>query len=74
MFQDIFSEKLKKIKKNYIFQKFSPKSGVGFFSTFSNTDLQISRKQLDIFSDCFWSPQKTLKDIFCEKIKKNKNS
>ena len=33
------------------FQKISPKSGVGFFFDFLNTNSQISRKQLDIF---FW--------------------
>ena len=31
------------------FQKASPKSGVGFFFDFLNTNSQISRKQLDIF-------------------------
>ena len=47
-FKIFFAGKLKKFK-NQIFQKFSPKSGVGFFFDFVNINSQISRKQLDIF-------------------------
>merc|ERR1712212_377301 len=42
------------------FQKASPKSGVGFFFDFLNTNSQISRKQLKIFFRLFLVPSEEI--------------
>ena len=49
MFLHIFWNIRGKKSECSFFQKASPKSGVGFFFDFLNTNSQISRKQLDIF-------------------------
>ena len=49
IFLHIFWNIRRKKSECSFFQKASPKSGVGFFFDFLNTDSQISRKQLDIF-------------------------
>ena len=73
MFLHIFWNIRGKKSECSFFQKISPKSGVGFFSTFWTQIRKFLENNLIFFSDCFWSPQKRFKDIFCEKIKKNNN-
>ena len=70
MFQQFFWNIRGKKSECSFFQKASPKSGVGFFFDFLNTNSQISRKQLDIF---FWLFLVPSEEILRYLLRKNQN-
>ena len=61
---------LRKKSESSFFQKISQKSKI---SLNLSRIFQISRKLLNIFPDCFWSPYKSFEDIYW-KIQKQKNN
>ena len=75
MFLHIFWNIRGKKSECSFFQKASPKSGVGFFFDFLNTNSQISRKQLDIFFWLFLVPTEEFWGHFLElsELEKSEN-
>ena len=72
-FKNIFTEKLKKKNKFKKVKKFTS----FFFSDllrFFEKKIMFFKNYSIFFLDCFWSPQKTFKDIFAEKLKKKRKS
>ena len=73
LFLHIFWNIREKKSECSFFQKISSKSGVDFFFDFLNINLQISRKQLDIFFWLFLVPSEEFLRHLLRKNPKNNN-